>query len=85
MQSQKKIKNEPQNQSNQSSNIRPWLTLLAVVWLLGLWVWLASKIVSGYGWADFLSASLSVLGFRWWVQLNMVQDQCPVCSINLLG
>ncbi|MGK7872073.1 MAG: hypothetical protein AB4426_01775 [Xenococcaceae cyanobacterium] len=25
------------------------------------------------------------LGFRWWLQRNLVEDQCPVCSYEFTG
>jgi len=68
------------------SNIRPWLTLLAVVWLLGLvgLGWLVKSFLVMVG-LIFLAPVLAFLGFRWWVQLNMVQDQCPVCNYKFAG
>lgn len=68
------------------SNIRPWLTLLAVVWLLGLvgLGWLVKSFLILVG-LILLTPVLAFLGFRWWLQRNLIQDQCPVCHYEFTG
>jgi predicted RNA-binding Zn-ribbon protein involved in translation (DUF1610 family) len=68
------------------SAVRPWLTFVAVVWLLGF---------VGLGWLvkSFLVLTVMVLltpilafvGLRWWLQRNLVQDQCPSCNFEFVG
>lgn len=68
------------------SNLRPWLVLLAIVWLLG---------VLGLGWLVnslliivallFLVPIIAFFGFRWWLQTNLVTDKCPICSYEFTG
>jgi predicted RNA-binding Zn-ribbon protein involved in translation (DUF1610 family) len=67
-------------------NLRPWLTLLAVVWLLaslGLG-WLVKSLVIIVG-LLFLAPIVAFFGFRWWLQRNLVADQCPVCRYEFTG
>ncbi|MBE9250411.1 hypothetical protein IQ226_14890 [Dolichospermum sp. LEGE 00240] len=66
--------------------IRPWLTLLAIAWLLaslGLG-WLVNSLVIILG-LLFLLPVIAFLGFRWWLQKNLVTSQCPVCGYELTG
>ena len=68
------------------SGLRFWLTLFLVIWLL-------SSI--GLGWLVKFSAIVLVLlivtpvigffAFRWWLQRNLVTDQCPVCGYESAG
>nr|WP_228037664.1 hypothetical protein [Nodosilinea sp. LEGE 06152] len=63
-----------------------WLTLIAVVWLLG---------AVGLGWLVKSLAVLVVLlvaapvlgfiGLRFWLRRNLVQGSCPVCSTAMTG
>lgn len=63
------------------SRLAGWLTFLVVIWLLG---------AVGLGWlvnSFFILVGLLVLApviafvwFRWWLQRNLVQAQCPVCQ-----
>ncbi|MBW4427237.1 MAG: hypothetical protein KME50_23045 [Nostoc desertorum CM1-VF14] len=67
-------------------NLRPWLTLLAIVWLLaslGLG-WLVKSLVIIVG-LLFLAPIVAFFGFRWWLQRNLVADQCPVCKYEFTG
>ncbi len=67
-------------------NIRPWLTLLAIAWLLaslGLG-WLVNSLVIIVGLLLFLPV-IAFFGFRWWLTKNLVTDQCPVCKYELTG
>jgi predicted RNA-binding Zn-ribbon protein involved in translation (DUF1610 family) len=66
--------------------LRPWLTLLAVIWLLtsfGLG-WLVNSLLFLFG-LLLLAPVVFFFGFRWWLQKNLVTDQCPVCSYELTG
>lgn len=63
-----------------------WLTLIAGAWLLG---------AVGLGWLVksvlvlilllTLAPIVGFIVFRWWLQRNLVQAECPVCSFNLTG
>ncbi|MEA5514506.1 hypothetical protein [Nodularia sp. UHCC 0506] len=67
-------------------NLRPWLTVLAVFWLLaslGLG-WLVNSLLIIFG-LLFLTPVVAFLGFRWWLQRNLVNDQCPVCNYEFTG
>ena len=68
------------------SNIRPWLTLLAGIWLLGLvgLGWLVKSFLILVG-LILLAPVLAFLGFRWWMQRNLIKDQCPVCRYEFTG
>ncbi|MEB3180184.1 MAG: hypothetical protein VKL59_14280 [Nostocaceae cyanobacterium] len=67
-------------------NLRPLLTLIAIIWVLGL---------LGFGWLlkSFLILLLLLLlapvvaffGFRWWLRSNLVTEACPVCGYELTG
>jgi len=66
--------------------IRPWLTLLAIIWLLGSiglgWLVKSFLILSAL---VILTPILAFLGLRWWLQRNLVQEQCPVCHYEFVG
>ncbi|WP_414526853.1 hypothetical protein [Nodularia chucula] len=67
-------------------NLRPWLTMLAVFWLLasvGLG-WLVNSILIIFGLVLFAPV-VAFFGFRWWLQRNLVTDQCPVCNYEFTG
>lgn len=67
-------------------NLRPWLTLLAVFWLLaslGLG-WLVNSLLIIVG-LLLLAPVIAFVGFRWWLQRNLVADQCPVCRYEFTG
>jgi hypothetical protein len=63
------------------SGLRFWLTLLAIVWLLGTLGlgWIVKSIVVLLA-LLIITPIIAVLGFRWWLQRNLVEDNCPVCS-----
>jgi len=68
------------------SNLRLWLTLLAVTWLLaslGLG-WLVNSLLIIVG-LLLLAPVLVFFGFRWWLQHNLVSDRCPVCGYEFSG
>lgn len=68
------------------SNLRPWLTLLALIWLLGSvgLGWLVNSLLIIFG-LLFLTPVLAFFGFRWWLQRNLVSDHCPVCTYEFSG
>lgn len=67
-------------------NLRPWLTLLALVWLLGSvgLGWLVNSLLIIFG-LLFFAPIVAFFGFRWWLQRNLVADQCPVCTYEFTG
>ena len=68
------------------STISRWLTLLAVVWLLGSvgLGWLVNSFLILVG-LLLLAPVLAFVGFRWWLQRNLVQNHCPVCNYEFAG
>ncbi|MBO3458809.1 hypothetical protein [Aetokthonos hydrillicola] len=68
------------------SNFRVWLTLLAVVWLLGSLGlgWLVNSLLIIVG-LLLLTPILIFFGFRWWLQHNLISDRCPVCGYEFNG
>ena len=68
------------------SNLRLWLSLIAVTWLLGSLGlgWLVNSLLIIVG-LLFLAPILVFFGFRWWVQHNLVTDSCPVCGYEFNG
>lgn len=67
------------------SNLRPWLTLLAVIWLLASFGgWLINSLLIIVG-LLFFAPILVFFGFRWWLQYNLVSDRCPVCRYEFSG
>lgn len=67
-------------------NLRPWLTLLIVVWLLaslGLG-WLVNSLLIIFG-LMLLLPVVAFIWFRWWVQNQLVASDCPVCGYKLTG
>lgn len=62
------------------------LTLIGFAWLLtalGLG-WLIKSFVVLLG-LLLLAPVLAFVGFRWWLQKNLVQDACPVCRQQFTG
>jgi hypothetical protein len=68
------------------SNLRPWLTLLALMWLLGSLGlgWLVNSLLIIVGLLS-LAPILAFFGFRLWLQRNLVTDHCPVCQYEITG
>jgi predicted RNA-binding Zn-ribbon protein involved in translation (DUF1610 family) len=67
-------------------NFRPWLTALAIAWLLaslGLG-WLVNSLLIIFG-LLLLAPVVAFFGFRWWLERNLVTDQCPVCNYQFTG
>ncbi len=68
------------------SGLGCWLTVIGFAWLLG---------ALGLGWLVKSIAVLLVLllvapvigflGFRWWLNRNLIEGACPVCQTSLTG
>ena len=68
------------------AGLRFWIILFTVIWLLG---------AIGLGWLVksffiliallILAPVIAFLGLRWWLQRNLVMDQCPVCGFESAG
>lgn len=63
------------------SSLLSWLAFLAVIWLLGTvgLGWLVNSFLVLVG-LLILTPVLAFLGFRWWLQRNLIEAQCPVCQ-----
>ena len=78
------------NRSNpyqlQFSGIGFWLGLFAIFWLLGAigLGWLINSLLILFG-LILIAPILLFVGARWWLNRNLVQDQCPVCSYEFAG
>ncbi|ADI63732.1 hypothetical protein [Trichormus azollae] len=75
-----------QNLQFKLEKLRPWLTLLAVAWLLaslGLG-WLVNSLLIIFGFL-LVTPVIAFFGFRWWLQRNLVTGQCPVCAYEVTG
>jgi predicted RNA-binding Zn-ribbon protein involved in translation (DUF1610 family) len=70
----------------QLANLRPWLTMFAVVWLLGSLGlgWLVNSLLIIVG-LIFLVPIIGFFGFRWWLQQNLITDKCPACGFEFPG
>lgn len=68
------------------SGVRFWLTILATFWLFGAiglgWLIKSLFIVMGL---ILIIPVIAFIGFRWWLQRNLVENQCPVCSYEFAG
>nr|WP_242030468.1 MULTISPECIES: hypothetical protein [unclassified Coleofasciculus] len=55
--------------------------MLLIIWLLGSigLGWLVKSFLILIG-LILVAPVLAFLGFRWWLQRNLIADQCPVCS-----
>lgn len=61
-----------------------WLPFLVFLWMLS---------AIGLGWLVksflilvlfiVLAPAIAFFGFRWWLQRNLIEDQCPVCGSQL--
>ncbi|MBD2456946.1 hypothetical protein H6G80_23075 [Nostoc sp. FACHB-87] len=67
-------------------NLRPLLTFLAVIWLLGSLGlgWLVKSLFILFALLS-LAPVVAFVGFRWWLQRNLVTDKCPVCAYEFTG
>jgi hypothetical protein len=61
-----------------------WFVCFAIAWLLGsiLPGWLVNSFLFLTG-LIILLPIVAVVGFRWWIQRNLAQGQCPVCASEL--
>ncbi|MGL5081873.1 MAG: hypothetical protein ACRC8A_10345 [Microcoleaceae cyanobacterium] len=62
------------------SGLSNWLTLVIIIWLLATFGlgWLVNWILILIG-ILLLAPVVFVVGVRWWLDRNMVIDQCPMC------
>ena len=68
------------------SGLRFWLVLAVILWLIssvGLW-WLVKSFFILIGIILFLPLII-FLGFRFWLQRNLINADCPVCGQSLIG
>ncbi len=68
------------------AKIRPLLSILVVAALLGMvgLGWIVKSVLVLIG-LIILIPVLGFLGFRWWLQRNLIQDNCPVCKFAFTG
>jgi len=68
------------------STLTRWLTLLVIVALLGSvgLGWLVNSFLIFVG-LLLITPVLAFAGFRWWLQRNLVQNNCPVCRYEFTG
>lgn len=68
------------------ANLTRWLGIFAVIWLLGAvgLGWLVNSFLILFA-LLLLVPAIAFVGFRWWLQRNLVQDQCPVCRYEFTG
>ena len=68
------------------SHVRPWLTLFAIVWLLGTFglSWLVNSLLIILA-LLFVTPILAFFGFRWWLQRSLITQNCPVCGTEITG
>ena len=66
--------------------VRSWLTLIAVIWLLGFigLGWLVKSLLVLMG-LIVLTPVVLFMALRWWLSRNLVQEACPSCGIELTG
>jgi len=66
------------------SRLTGWLTFFLFIWLLGAvgLGWLVNSFLILVG-LLFLAPVVAFVWFRWWLQRNLVQAQCPVCNYEL--
>jgi predicted RNA-binding Zn-ribbon protein involved in translation (DUF1610 family) len=78
--------NSPKSLVINLPTIRFWLSLVLVIWLLGFigLGWLVKSFLVLVG-LLLISPVVIFLGFRWWLQRNLVQSPCPVCNFELTG
>jgi hypothetical protein len=68
------------------ANLSRWLTLLVVISLLGSvgLGWLVNSFLILVG-LLLITPVIAFVGFQWWLQRNLVQNCCPVCSYEFTG
>lgn len=65
------------------SGIGFWITVIAIIWLLGSigLGWLVKSFFILIGLLLILPIIAFAI-FRWWLQRNLVESDCPVCGTN---
>ncbi len=68
------------------SGLGSWIAVFAVIWLLGSigLGWLVKSVLALMV-LLLVAPVIAVLGFRWWLRRNVVEDQCPVCGTPSIG
>lgn len=63
-----------------------WVALVAIAWLLGAigLGWLVKSFVIIVG-LIVITPAIALIGFRFWVKRNLVEDDCPVCGYEFTG
>ena len=74
------------NLQHNFEKIRPLLTTLVVVWLLGTLGlgWLVNSLLIIFG-LLLITPVIAFVGINWWVKRNLVTDNCPVCGFEITG
>jgi hypothetical protein len=60
-----------------------WIGIAWLLAALGLG-WLVKSFLVLMG-LLILAPVIAVIGFRWWIKRNIVQDACPVCQYEFAG
>lgn len=64
--------------------VKPWLTTIAIIWLLGFvgLGWLVKSFLFLIGFFTIIPI-VAFVGLQWWLTRNLLQGACPVCQENL--
>jgi hypothetical protein len=78
--------NSPQIFQANLARFQSLLTILAIGLVLGSlglgWIVKSALIIIGLA---IITPIVGFLGFFWWIQSNLIQADCPVCSYSLQG
>ena len=68
------------------SNLGRWIAVIGVAWLIGTvgLGWLVNWFLILLG-LLILVPVIGFFGFRYWLQSNLIQDNCPVCHHEFTG
>ena len=68
------------------SNLGRWIAIIGVAWLIGTvgLGWLVNWLLILVG-LLILVPVLGFFGFRYWLQSNLIRDNCPVCHYEFTG
>jgi hypothetical protein len=74
----------PQSFSLSWQTIKPWLTTIVVIWLLGFvgLGWLVKSFLFLIGFFTIVPV-VAFFGLQWWLTRNLVQGNCPMCQEGL--
>ena len=74
----------PQPFSLSWQTVKPWLTTIGVIWLLGFvgLGWLVKSFLFLIGFFTIVPI-VAFFGLQWWLTRNLVQGNCPVCQEGL--